>query len=60
MTEQEKKIYDIVFSNAIFFLKRGISEVLSHNDNFDKALSKETGIISTLFTQMSIDLAIKA
>lgn len=60
MTEQEKKIYDIVFSNAIFFLKRGISEVLSHNDNFDKALSKETGIISTLFTQMSIELAIKA
>ena len=60
MTEYEKKIYDTIYNNSVLFLKRGIAEVLSHQDISDAPLDKETGIISSLFTQMSIELALKA
>lgn len=60
MTVYQRKIYDAIFGNAILFLKRGINEVLLHNDYNDTALNRETGIIATLFIQMSIELAIKA
>ena len=60
MTENEKKIYNTVYDNSILFLKRGIAEVLSHQDNLDAPFDKETGIVSSMFTQMSIELALKA
>lgn len=60
MTEQERKIYDTIFKNAVLFLNRGIGEILTHNDRKDSPLDGEIGIVSTLFIQMSIELALKA
>lgn len=60
MNEQENKIFNTVYNNAILFLKRGIAEILEHNDKDDSPLKFETGIVCTLFIQMSIELALKA
>jgi hypothetical protein len=60
MTEKELKIYETIFKNAVLFMNRGISEILTHDDRKDTSLDEETGIVSTLFIQMSIELALKA
>jgi hypothetical protein len=50
-----QKIYDTVYGNAVLFLRRGIKETI-HSKVFDR----EAGIVSCLFVQMSVELALKA
>lgn len=59
-TEQERYLYNTVYDNAIFFLKKGILEITSHNDYKDSPLAKECALISCLFIQTSIELSVKA
>lgn len=60
MTNLEKTIFETIFDNSLMFLKRGMAEILSYEVNAKNNINKESGIISSLFTQMSIELALKA
>jgi len=60
MTENELKMYNAIYANSLMFLKRGIKEILSFEGNSEKPLDIENGVMSSLFVQMSIELAIKA
>ena len=59
MSEDEEKIYQTVYGNAILFLKRAIKEILSQ-ENPNETFDVEIGIVSSLFVQMTIELALKA
>lgn len=60
MTKDDKIIYEAILNNSIIFLKRGIKEILSHNDLNDEPLQIETAVFSIMFIQTSIELALKA
>ncbi|MCJ8290169.1 MAG: hypothetical protein HRT58_10940 [Crocinitomicaceae bacterium] len=57
MDTKTKNIYDTIFQNSILFLRRGISEIIKNNSS--KA-EHDQAVISCLFTQMSIELSLKA
>ena len=59
MDVQTNDIYKCIYGNSVLFLKRGIKEVVSHNDSEDSSLTKETGVVANVFIQMSIELALK-
>lgn len=59
MNHNEEKIYQTIFDNAILFIKRAFKEILSDKNHF-QTFDLETGIISSLFVQMSIELGLKA
>lgn len=60
MTENEEKIYDTIYNNSIIFLKRGIKETFLLTNYTEDEYNVEAGLFSSLFIQMSIELALKA
>lgn len=60
MSYHEEMIYKTVYSNAVLYIRRAIKEITSSQNNLDDVFDNETGIISSLFCQMSIELSLKA
>lgn len=60
MTENEEYIYSTIYNNSIIFLKRGIKETFLLTNFSKDEYNKEAGLFSSLFIQMSIELALKA
>lgn len=59
MSDVEEKIYGAIYSNSILFLRRAIIEMVK-GVNAEEHLNMERAIVSTLFSQMTIELAMKA
>lgn len=57
MNENTKLIYNTVYKNAVLFLKKGIKEIIKHDN---AGLKNNQAIFSCLYIQMSIELGLKS
>lgn len=57
-SEIEKLIARSVRENSVVFLRRAVTELVTHNDQGDAPLSQELATVVTVFTQTALELAL--